>query len=131
MLGNDSRSTRYCVKSREGCRFGGAEGAEENDIKYTTLSPDNYRELSTKEILWWMANYIVPFEEIESYSLEFSGMLGDLGLYIPIVVLLSLNGQIDLGTTLVTTGLSNIITSLFFKVPMCTADEKHRYRGFN
>lgn len=106
---------------------GAAEGVKDVDEieeKYTTLLPENYKELSKKEIAWWVANYFVPFDEIESYSLEFSGMLGDLGLYIPIVVLLALNGQIDLGTTLVTTGLSNIITSFFFKVPMCVQPMK-------
>ena len=102
----------------------GVKDMEEKVEKFTTFLPENYEELSAREILWWIANYIVPFEEIESYSLEFSGMLGDLGLYIPIVVLLSLNGQIDLGTTLVTTGLSNIITSFFFKVPMCVQPMK-------
>ncbi len=37
-------------------------------------------------------------------------MLGDLGLYIPLVIALSLTGQIGLGPTLVFSGLSNIIT---------------------
>ena len=67
---------------------------------------------------------IIPFNEIESYSQELSGMLGDLGLYIPIVVSLSLKGQIDLGTTLITTGLCNIITALYFKTPMCVQPMK-------
>ena len=75
----------------------------------------------------YMRNFsmqIIPFNEIESYSQEMSGMLGDLGLYIPIVVSLSLKGQIDLGTTLITTGLCNIMTALFFKTPMCVQPMK-------
>jgi len=71
-----------------------------------------------------MTNHVIPLHEIESYPLELSGMLGDLGLYIPIVVLLALNNQIDLGSTLVTTGLCNIITGLLFKVPMCVQPMK-------
>jgi MFS superfamily sulfate permease-like transporter len=103
-----------------------AEGKddEKEENMYPTLLPPNRENMTNREVAWWVANYFVPFDEIESYSLEFSGMLGDLGLYIPIVVLLALNGQIDLGTTLVTTGLSNIITSFFFKVPMCVQPMK-------
>ena len=82
--------------------------------KYGRLFPANMKELTRSEIAWHTANYFIPFHEIQSYSLEFSGMLGDLGLYIPIVVLLSLNGQIDLGTTLVTTGLCNILKYILY-----------------
>eukprot|EP00292_Cryptomonas_paramecium_P005245 CAMPEP_0113715336 /NCGR_PEP_ID=MMETSP0038_2-20120614/33206_1 /TAXON_ID=2898 /ORGANISM="Cryptomonas paramecium" /LENGTH=432 /DNA_ID=CAMNT_0000642593 /DNA_START=85 /DNA_END=1380 /DNA_ORIENTATION=+ /assembly_acc=CAM_ASM_000170 len=67
---------------------------------------------------------IVPFEELVSYGQELSGMLGDLGLYIPIVVSFATtkgpdgNYQIDLGATLIFTGLCNILTGLAFKVPI-------------
>ena len=66
----------------------------------------------------------VPVDQIESYAREFSGMLGDLGLYIPIVVALSQSGQIDLGSTLITTGLCNILTGFVFKSPMCVQPMK-------
>mmetsp|Transcript_8250 Transcript_8250/g.27768 ORF Transcript_8250/g.27768 Transcript_8250/m.27768 type:complete len:157 (+) Transcript_8250:459-929(+) len=52
------------------------------------------------------------------------GMLGDLGLYIPLVVTLSLRKQIGLAPTLIFSGLSNIITGLTFKVPMCVQPMK-------
>lgn len=67
---------------------------------------------------------VVPFHEIESYQQEFSGMLGDLGLYIPLVIALSLTGQIGLGPTLVFSGLANIITGMTFTVPMCVQPMK-------
>ena len=95
-----------------------------NTEPYQTLLPPNTENLAYSDIIYHMANYFIPLHEVESYSLEFSGMLGDLGLYIPIVVLLSLNGQINLATTLTTTGLSNIMTGLLFKVPMCVQPMK-------
>ena len=63
----------------------------------------------------WARN-VIPFHEIESYRSELSGMLGDLGLYIPLVIALSLTGQIRLAPTLFFSGLSNVITGLKFKV---------------
>ena len=53
--------------------MGAAEGVKDVDEieeKYTTLLPENYKELGKKEIAWWIANYFVPFDEIESYSLS-------------------------------------------------------------
>lgn len=93
-------------------------------LKYSTLFPENHEECTYGEIAWHMTNHFIPLWEVESYSLEMSGMLGDLGLYIPIVVLLALNGQIDLGSTLITTGLCNILTGFVFKVPMCVQPMK-------
>lgn len=49
---------------------------------------------------------------------EASGALGDLGTFIPIVIALTLVNGLDLGTTLIFTGLYNIITGLIFGVPM-------------
>uniref|UniRef100_A0A7S4ULA3 SLC26A/SulP transporter domain-containing protein n=2 Tax=Guillardia theta TaxID=55529 RepID=A0A7S4ULA3_GUITH len=67
---------------------------------------------------------LIPFHEIQNYRQELSGMLGDLGLYIPLVVTLSLRKQIGLAPTLIFSGLSNIITGLTFKVPMCVQPMK-------
>jgi len=72
--------------------------------------------------LW--VNEVLSLDALDSYSREVSGMLGDLGLYIPIVVQLALKGQLDLGSTLITTGLCNIITGLLFKTPMCVQPMK-------
>ena len=67
---------------------------------------------------------IVPLHEVESYSQEFSGMLGDLGLYIPLVIALALSGQVGLGSTLIFSGLANILTGLTFSIPMCVQPMK-------
>lgn len=49
---------------------------------------------------------------------EVNGSLGDLGTFIPIVIALTLVNGLDLGTTLIFTGVCNIITGLLFGVPM-------------
>lgn len=49
---------------------------------------------------------------------EVNGSLGDLGTFIPIIIALTLVNGLDLGTTLIFTGVYNIITGLFFGVPM-------------
>ena len=49
---------------------------------------------------------------------EVNGAMGDLGTYIPIVLSLALSRQLDLGTTLVFTGIYNAITGLLSGVPM-------------
>ena len=51
-------------------------------------------------------------------------MLGDLGLYIPLVLALSVSGQVSLGATLIFSGLSNIITGFTFSIPMCVQPMK-------
>ncbi|XP_042496119.1 molybdate transporter 2-like [Macadamia integrifolia] len=49
---------------------------------------------------------------------ELGGSVGDLGTYIPIVLALTLVNHLDLGTTLIFTGLYNIITGFLFGIPM-------------
>lgn len=49
---------------------------------------------------------------------EISGSLGDLGTFVPIVLALTLVNGLDLGTTLIFTGVCNILTGLLFGVPM-------------
>ena len=49
---------------------------------------------------------------------EISGSLGDLGTFLPIVIALTEGQQISLTTTLVFTGLYNILTGAFFGIPL-------------
>ncbi|KAJ1694455.1 hypothetical protein LUZ63_011153 [Rhynchospora breviuscula] len=49
---------------------------------------------------------------------EINGAMGDLGTYIPIILALSLARDLDLGTTLIFTGIYNIVTGLLYGVPM-------------
>ncbi|KAK7351419.1 hypothetical protein VNO77_10870 [Canavalia gladiata] len=49
---------------------------------------------------------------------ELNGAMGDLGTYIPIVLALTLAKDLNLGTTLIFTGIYNIITGAIYGVPM-------------
>ena len=49
---------------------------------------------------------------------EISGSLGDLGTFLPIVIALSEGNQISLSTTLIFTGIYNILTGVFFGIPL-------------
>eukprot|EP00252_Welwitschia_mirabilis_P011728 TRINITY_DN2610_c0_g1_i1.p1 TRINITY_DN2610_c0_g1~~TRINITY_DN2610_c0_g1_i1.p1 ORF type:complete len:502 (-),score=102.63 TRINITY_DN2610_c0_g1_i1:165-1553(-) len=62
---------------------------------------------------WWKDN--LRFNNIWR---EISGSLGDLGTFVPIVIALTLVNGLDLGTTLIFTGLYNAVTGLLFGVPM-------------
>ncbi|KAI3925041.1 hypothetical protein MKW98_009691 [Papaver atlanticum] len=56
--------------------------------------------------------------KFQSKWLELNGAMGDLGTYIPIVIALTLAKDLNLGTTLIFTGIYNIITGLIYGVPM-------------
>ncbi|KAJ9204225.1 hypothetical protein DTO164E3_1987 [Paecilomyces variotii] len=49
---------------------------------------------------------------------EISGALGDLGTFLPIAIALALNGTISLSSTLIFSGVFNILTGLFFGIPL-------------
>ncbi|XVF34455.1 hypothetical protein REPUB_Repub18cG0060200 [Reevesia pubescens] len=49
---------------------------------------------------------------------ELNGAMGDLGTYIPIVLALTLAKDLNLGTTLIFTGIYNIVTGAIYGVPM-------------
>jgi len=49
---------------------------------------------------------------------EISGSLGDLGTFLPIVIALTEGHQISLTTTLVFTGIYNILTGVIFGIPL-------------
>ncbi|CAG7560448.1 unnamed protein product [Fusarium equiseti] len=49
---------------------------------------------------------------------EISGSLGDLGTLLPLMIALAAQGSIDLGSTLVFTGIFNILTGAFYGIPL-------------
>ncbi|KAF9089101.1 hypothetical protein BGX23_006909 [Mortierella sp. AD031] len=55
---------------------------------------------------------------------EFSGSLGDLGTLLPILLSLSLTGQVDLTASLIFGGIWNIVTGIVFRMPMCVQPMK-------
>lgn len=72
-------------------------------------------------------SFINSFRDISARNLhilksqpitEISGSLGDLGTFLPIAIALSINGTISLSSTLVFSGIANILTGLFFGIPL-------------
>src|SRR6266536_4430943 len=70
---------------------------------------------------------IKTFRDLQRHNLEtfrrqplaeISGSLGDLGTFLPIVIALTVNESISLPTTLISTGIFNILTGLFFGIPL-------------
>ena len=49
---------------------------------------------------------------------ELSGSLGDLGTLLPLMIAMALNGSIDLATTLVFSGLTNVFTGVLYGIPL-------------
>lgn len=49
---------------------------------------------------------------------ELSGSLGDLGTLLPLMIALTLTGSISLSSTLVFSGIANILTGLVFGIPL-------------
>ncbi|KAK0614155.1 hypothetical protein B0T14DRAFT_298223 [Immersiella caudata] len=54
----------------------------------------------------------------QSPAAEISGAFGDLGTFLPITLALARHGSIDLSSTLVTSGIFNIVTGAIFGVPL-------------
>lgn len=49
---------------------------------------------------------------------EISGSLGDLGTLLPLTIALAVQGSIGLGSTLVFSGLFNVLTGLAYGIPL-------------
>lgn len=52
------------------------------------------------------------------YVSEIAGSLGDLGTFLPIALALASNGTVSLASTFIFSGLFNILTGLFFGIPL-------------
>ncbi|CAM6091726.1 unnamed protein product [Calypogeia fissa] len=57
------------------------------------------------------------FESVSVWD-EVNGSLGDLGTFLPLLLTLAFVNGVDLGTTLMFTGLYNIVTGIVFGIPM-------------
>lgn len=49
---------------------------------------------------------------------EISGSLGDLGTLLPLMIALAVQGSIDLGSTLVFSGIFNVLTGVGYGIPL-------------
>ncbi|CAN4118316.1 unnamed protein product [Withania somnifera] len=67
------------------------------------------------------ANFMVKLKDnliFKSKWAELNGAMGDLGTYIPIVLALTLASDLNLGTTLIFTGVYNFVTGAIYGIPM-------------
>ncbi|EXJ88782.1 hypothetical protein A1O3_01846 [Capronia epimyces CBS 606.96] len=72
--------------------------------------------MSTLRLRHFMAHNVAVFRR--QPLTEISGSLGDLGTFLPIVIALAEGHQISLTTTLIFTGLYNILTGVAFGIPL-------------
>lgn len=49
---------------------------------------------------------------------EISGSLGDLGTLLPLMIALAVQGSIQLGSTLVFSGVFNVLTGILYGIPL-------------
>lgn len=62
---------------------------------------------------------------------EISGSLGDLGTLLPLMIALAAQGSIKLGSTLVFSGIFNVLTGLLFGIPLPVQPMKvSKHAGF-
>lgn len=69
---------------------------------------DSLREISLHNLRTFKRHYVS----------EISGSLGDLGTFLPIVIALAVNDTVSLSSTLIFSGIFNILTGLFFGIPL-------------
>lgn len=58
---------------------------------------------------------------------EISGSLGDLGTLLPLMIALAVQGSIDLGSTLVFSGIFNVLTGVGYGIPLPVQPMKVRF----
>ncbi|KAK6814666.1 SUL1 like protein [Aspergillus parasiticus SU-1] len=72
------------------------------------MTAQTFRQISNRNLQTFRRNYVS----------EISGSLGDLGTFLPIAIALAINGTVSLSSTLIFSGLFNILTGLFFGIPL-------------
>ncbi|KAE8143961.1 hypothetical protein BDV38DRAFT_5452 [Aspergillus pseudotamarii] len=72
------------------------------------MTAQTFRQISAHNLRTFRRNYVS----------EISGSLGDLGTFLPIAIALAINGTVSLSSTLIFSGLFNILTGLFFGIPL-------------
>ncbi|KAF7712915.1 Uncharacterized protein PECH_002337 [Penicillium ucsense] len=72
------------------------------------MTVQTLREISRYNLSTFRRNYVS----------EISGSLGDLGTFLPIAIALAVNGSVSLASTLIFSGVYNILTGLFFGIPL-------------
>ncbi|RJE19516.1 Sulfate transporter [Aspergillus sclerotialis] len=72
------------------------------------MAHGTFREITTHNLRTFKHHYVS----------EISGSLGDLGTFLPIAIALAINDTVSLSSTLIFSGIFNILTGLFFGIPL-------------
>ncbi|KAF6260897.1 hypothetical protein COO60DRAFT_840848 [Scenedesmus sp. NREL 46B-D3] len=99
---------------------GGQQGQEEASSSSSSSSSSNSNSSNSSRctyLLRCISASGITFQEL-------SGSLGDLGTFLPLIVALAATIGLDLGTTLLFTGLYNIASGVGFRIPMCVQPMK-------
>ncbi|KAJ6088703.1 hypothetical protein N7486_009964 [Penicillium sp. IBT 16267x] len=72
------------------------------------MTAQSLREISAHNLRTFKSHYVS----------EISGSLGDLGTFLPIAIALAVNGSVSLASTLIFSGVYNILTGLYFGIPL-------------
>lgn len=72
------------------------------------MAAQSFREITNHNVHTFKRHYIS----------EISGSLGDLGTFLPLAIALAVNGTVSLASTLIFSGVYNILTGLFFGIPL-------------
>ncbi|KAJ5884837.1 hypothetical protein N7495_009347 [Penicillium taxi] len=73
-----------------------------------TMTAQSLREINAHNLNTFKNHYVS----------EISGSLGDLGTFLPIAIALAVNGTVSLASTLIFSGVYNILTGLYFGIPL-------------
>ncbi|CAL0333042.1 unnamed protein product [Lupinus luteus] len=96
----------------------------QNPPLVTTSEPESTQTTSTPISLLTLFSPKRVLQKLKTNLLfrskwaELNGAMGDLGTYIPIMLALTLAKDLNLGTTLIFTGIYNILTGALYGVPM-------------
>ncbi|KAM7490333.1 hypothetical protein LguiA_033254 [Lonicera macranthoides] len=80
--------------------------------------PESTHQLSAYARPADLVKKVIKNLTFQSKWAEINGSMGDLGTFIPIVLALTLAKDLNLGTTLIFTGVYNIVTGALYGVPM-------------
>ncbi|KAJ5914438.1 hypothetical protein N7504_003321 [Penicillium tannophilum] len=72
------------------------------------MTAQSLREITAHNIRTFKSHYVS----------EISGSLGDLGTFLPIAIALAVNGTVSLASTLIFSGIYNILTGMYFGIPL-------------
>ncbi|PIA65172.1 hypothetical protein AQUCO_00100572v1 [Aquilegia coerulea] len=88
------------------------------EIPVNTSETTTFKQISIPVFLTNCLSFVKTNLVLKSKWSELNGAMGDLGTFIPIVLALTLAKDLNLGTTLIFTGIYNILTGVMYGVPM-------------